>query len=235
MDTKKFLENYVDFMMPNLGFYEQAIYLFLFRHSRLHGRDEIVQAFKALPDRMKLGRSTGKGVGKNTETTSEATIRKNIDNLVEKGYLKVQTTNRGRKFSVVLPDEISGLCINEVPEEAQINIEEIDFFAPENREFILLREENECFYCKCQLSSDNYVMEHVVSRPKGNNSYKNIVASCIDCNNRKGNQDVDDFARGLYRVKILNQQEVEELFQKLDKLRVGELKPQIAIENKTNS
>ena len=70
-------------------------------------------------------------------------------------------------------------------------------------------------------------MEHVVSRPKGTNSYRNIVASCRTCNNKKGPEEVSAFLRNLYRENLLSQEEFQEVLDKLEKLRNGELQPLI--------
>ena len=102
----------------------------------------------------------------------------------------------------------------------------MDFFAvPENRELILEREGHACFYCLRRLNADNYVMEHVSSRPHGGNGYRNIVAACRECNNRKNDMSVEDFLRMLYRETMLNAADFQERLDKLTRLANGELKP----------
>ena len=91
------------------------------------------------------------------------------------------------------------------------DLETEDFFeVEENRERILMREEYCRFYCLRQLNGENYVIEHVVSRPAGNNTYRNVVAACRQCNNRKGSTDVEDLLRTLYRDGFLGEIEVRE-------------------------
>ena len=68
-------------------------------------------------------------------------------------------------------------------------------------------------------------MEHVVSRSNDDNSFRNIVASCRTCNNKKGSEEVSTFVRNLYRNNIVSQNELEECFEKLGKLENGELQP----------
>lgn len=104
----------------------------------------------------------------------------------------------------------------------------MDFFnPPENRRLILKREGNQCFYCLRAVDSSNHVIEHVVSRPAGNHSFRNVVAACRNCNNRKGNQAVETFLRSLYRAQFLDEQEFQDRMIALKKLQDGELKPHI--------
>ena len=64
-----------------------------------------------------------------------------------------------------------------------------------------------------------------MSRPEGDNTYRNLVAACVSCNNRKGNRLVDEFLRGLYRDGYLSSEEFESRLSALQLLRSGELKP----------
>jgi HNH endonuclease len=69
------------------------------------------------------------------------------------------------------------------------------------------------------------VIEHVISRPSGNNSYRNVVAACRDCNNRKGNSEAEDFLRVLFRERFLSNDEFEQRLSHLQRLQAGELRP----------
>ena len=42
MDLEKFMIQFQDYLAPKLDTYEQAIYLYVFRHSRLIGKEETV-------------------------------------------------------------------------------------------------------------------------------------------------------------------------------------------------
>lgn len=90
---------------------------------------------------------------------------------------------------------------------------------------ILKREEWTCFYCLAQLDENNHVIEHVVSRPQGDNSYRNVVAACRRCNNRKSALLAEDFLRSLYRSGILSGDEFAGRISLIAKLSAGELKP----------
>ena len=52
METKQFIEQFQDYLAPKLDAYEQALYLYIFRHSRLLGADEVVVEFKSARRRM---------------------------------------------------------------------------------------------------------------------------------------------------------------------------------------
>ena len=55
MDVKKILEDLQDYLAPKLDTYEQAIYLYILRHSRLQEKKEIVIGFKSARRRMAFG------------------------------------------------------------------------------------------------------------------------------------------------------------------------------------
>lgn len=54
---------------------------------------------------------------------------------------------------------------------------------------VMLRDKFECQYCDVQVSSTNVTMDHVLPLSKGGRtSWDNLVASCQDCNSRKGSK-----------------------------------------------
>lgn len=95
----------------------------------------------------------------------------------------------------------------------------------ENRARILEREGNRCFYCLRQLTDDNHVIEHSTPRPPSNNSYRNVVASCTECNNRKDASSAEDWLRTLYHEGLLDAATFQERQSHLERLRSDELKP----------
>ena len=220
MDVKQVIEDFQDYLAPKLDTYEQAIYLYLFRHSRLQGKDEIVTGFVSARLRMAFG------VGEKGKPMSKNTCYEKLQSLESKGCINIVDKERdGTGIRLLLPSEISGLIPQEQPIQ-ELTLDELDFFnVPENRPAILRREGNKCFYCFRALNSNNYVIEHVTSRPEGNNTYRNVVAACRDCNNRKGNLSADEFLRGLYRRGYLSATDFEARSDALTQLRSGDLKP----------
>lgn len=220
IDLEQVLKDFQDHLAPRLDMYEQAIYLYLFRHTRLVGLEEGVFGFKSARRRMACG------IGEKGKPMSESTAYEKLQSLQQKGCIAILDSNRdGRRIRLILPAEIAGVV---VPPAAVVpaDLEAEDFFeVPENRGRILAREGHRCFYCLRQLTADNYVIEHVLSRPAGDNSYRNVVAACRQCNNRKGSSTAEDWLRTLYREALLEADDFQDRLSHLERLRAGEVKP----------
>jgi hypothetical protein len=105
----------------------------------------------------------------------------------------------------------------------------MDFFeVPENRLLILKRENYRCFYTLARLDEKNFVVDHVVSRPDGNNSYRNVVAASREANNRKGSMPAEDFLRKLFCDGFLSASDLEDRLLQLQRLKAGDFKPSIS-------
>jgi hypothetical protein len=223
MEPKQFIEQFQDYLAPKLDTYEQALYLYIFRHSRLIGTDEVVIGFKSARRRMACG------IGQDGSPMSENTAYEKLRSLQSKGCIEIVSSERtGRRIRLRLPDEIPGIIPPPERLKPPLDIEEMDFFEiPENRALILEREQHHCFYCRRALTAESYVIEHVVSRPAGDNGYRNVVAACRECNNRKNDSSAEDYLRGLYRESFLSSDELQERLLKLGRLKSGELKPMV--------
>lgn len=209
-----------DHLAPRLDVYEQAIYLYLLRHTHVEGKREAVVGFKSA--RKKLAFGTGKA----GTPPSEHVVYEKLRSLEQKGCVKILSSERaGTRVEVFLPTELQGL-LPVATSASAIALEDQDFFSvPENRQLILDREKWRCFYCLAKLDENNHVIEHVVSRPEGDNSYRNVVAACRRCNNRKGALLAEDHLRSIYRDGILSGDEFTVRVSMLAQLRAGELKP----------
>ena len=221
MDIKQILIEFVDHLAPKLDTYEQVIYLYILRHSHLIGSQEVIIGFKSARRKMAFG------IGEKGKPMSENSIYERLRSLESKGCIKViDTVREGSKIRLYLPHEIAGLIPPQSTSSESMSIEEADFFnVPDNRLTILRREDSKCFYCRRDLDSNNYVIEHVVSRPEGDNSYRNIVAACRNCNNRKNDISAEDYLRTLYHESFLSSEELEDRIKALSLLKNGELKP----------
>lgn len=219
-DVEHVLKQIQDHLAPRLDTYEQAIYLYLFRHTRLIGEQEAVFGFKSERKRLACG------IGEKGKPMSESTAYVKLQSLEAKGCISIIDTVRdGRRIAVKLPVEMRGIVPG--PEAATTaDLEAEDFFTvPANRARILDREGYCCFYCLRTLTDENYVIEHTVSRPLGDNSYRNVVASCAECNNRKDAAPAEDWLRTLYREALLDMATFQERLSHLERLRQGGLKP----------
>jgi Fe2+ or Zn2+ uptake regulation protein len=224
MDCEEFLQQFEDDLAPKLDTYEQAIYLYIFRHSRLIDKEEVVIGFKSARRRMACG------VEEHGKPMSDSTAYLKLQSLEEKGCIKVLRSERaGQRMKLFLPKEIPDL-VQSAHEAPLIDLENLDFFDDvENRKLIIERDGNRCFYCLRDIDQHNHVIEHVVSRPEGNNSYRNVVAACRQCNNRKDKSAAEDFLRTLYREGYLNPGELQDRLRHPELLKAGELKPKIAV------
>lgn len=220
IDLHQFFIDFQDHLAPRLDTYEQAIYLYVFRQSRLVGIDEVSIGFKS--ERRRLAT----GVGEGGKPMSEGTAYKKLDSLQQKGCLSIVRTNHtGRVLRLRLPSEIPGV-IREAEPSVELDDEQLDFFeVAENRLRLLAREEFRCFYTLQTLDMNNFIVEHVISRPVGDNSYRNCVAASREANNKKGATSAEDFLRRLYREGYLNETEFQERNLALVQLKAGHLKP----------
>lgn len=69
-----------------------------------------------------------------------------------------------------------------------------------SRKNILLRDRYTCQYCERTGPAGELTMDHVIPRSRGGAStWENLVACCIECNNRKGNRTPDEAGMKLAR------------------------------------
>jgi hypothetical protein len=221
-ELREFFQQFQDYLAPKLDTYEQAIYLYVFRHSRFIGIDEVVVGFKSARKRMAFG------LGQNGTPMSEGSAYQKLKSLQQKGCLTIlRTEHKGTRVRMKLPKEINDLCtMAQLAPTPALDIEEMDFFNDEdNRQAILRREDFRCFYTLKKIDEATFVIDHVISRPNGNNGYRNVVAASREANNHKGAMSADDFIRQLFREGYLSQTEFEDRLRALSDLTKGLLKP----------
>ena len=223
MDPTRFFSDFIDHLAPRLDVYEAAIYLYAVRHSRLVERDEVTVGFKSARTRISCG------IGTAGSAMSEATCYQKLRSLEAKGCITILSSDQtGTRLHPLLPSEIPG-AVPERTSPSVLDPEAFDFFAVDtNRALILEREQHRCFYCLRKIDSRNYVIEHVVSRPVGDNSFRNVVAACRQCNNRKGSASAQDLLRTLYREDFLGSTEFEARLAALESLERGDLRPDLS-------
>lgn len=205
-----------DRLFPELRLdtFEQALYWYLFRKTRLSAAIEATISYAAI--------ETAIGVTKTAAT-------RRLRSLEAKGCIKVVDTGwGGTKVSVSLPAEILGPR-TAISEATPVDIESINFFTePQYREAILRREANACFYCLRKLSRGNNALDHLVPQSDGgNDSYRNVVATCHSCNSSKNATAAEDFLRGLYRSGRLSDTELDQRLRAVEAVKQGELKPDV--------
>lgn len=223
-ELREFFQQFQDHLAPKLDTYEQAIYLYIFRHGRFIDQEEVVIGFKSARVRM----ATGLGVG--GTSMSQGSAYKRLASLEARGCITVvQTEHKGTRIRLHLPKEIAGIVPASQPPPAEIDLESVDFYNDaQNRLAILKRENFRCFYTLKQIDANSFVVDHVISRPGGNNSYRNVVAASREANNRKGATSAEDFVRQLFREGFLSEQELASRLKALTDLRTGALKPSLS-------
>ena len=122
MDTAQFLMHFQDHLAPRLDTYEQAIYLYAVRHSRLLDRSDVVIGFKSA--RTVIAR----GIGKAGSPMSEHVCYEKLRSLEKKGLVQLlRTEHGGTRLRVLLPSEVPGLLPGEMT-AVPPSLEDLDFF-----------------------------------------------------------------------------------------------------------
>ena len=122
IDLSEFITQFQDYLAPKLDMYEHAIYLYIFRHSRLLGLDEVTIGFKSARLQLPMG------VGEAGKFVAENTAYVKLESLRKKGCIQILSTNhKGRVLRLLLPKEIAGVVTLPIAETIEI-LENMDFF-----------------------------------------------------------------------------------------------------------
>lgn len=213
LDLVKTIKEVEDYLISflKLNPYERSLYYHLFRQTRLINKDVISSA-------------------PTTVGLTDFSARKQLRTMDKKGCIKIVEVRRdGLKIKVFLPIEIEGCVVEREVEVKPIDIESINFYSDQKyRATILKRENGECFYCLKKINAENYVLDHLISQMnRGDNSYRNIVAVCHECNSKKAGKNGDDFVRSLYRDGILSEKDLEKRLAMIQQVVDGEIKPEL--------
>jgi hypothetical protein len=212
-----------DLLAPQLNFSlaDRVIYSHLFRHSRLEGKLQLKFSISWL----------ARSVGLSMKFTRD-TVRR----LIARGVLHLVECNCRSQHVVRLrlPLEVKGICAEKIaahrPAPAPrvvINIEEADFLEKQIlRQAIHEREGGRCFYCSRRITHHRRCLDHVVPRAElGQNSYRNLVSCCLECNSQKADRPAEEFLRRLYRERRLSTAELTGRLRALYELAAGKLRP----------
>ncbi len=209
-----------DLLVPRLRLRvaDRAAYCYLLRHSRLEGKLRLRFSMPWL----------ARGI-----CLSSAAARRAVRRLIDQKALRlVECSTAGRVAEVRLPEEILADHPKEIgphaaPAALGVSLEEEDFLrTPALRQAIHAREGGRCFYCLGRLTKTMRCLDHVVARAQfGNNSYRNLVSCCRECNSQKGQCRAEDFLRSLCRDRRLTAAELAGRLRALDDLACGKLPP----------
>jgi 5-methylcytosine-specific restriction endonuclease McrA len=115
--------------------------------------------------------------------------------LTLKGVAQVEEINHSEVHSpsrtLKVPSVIRLLSYRHIPQQTRAL----------SRKNILLRDHNTCQFCGRMLPAAQLTLDHVVPRSRGGRScWENLVASCYNCNNRKGDRTPEEAGLKLVRL-----------------------------------
>ncbi len=220
IDARTAIEQFQDYLAPQLDVYEQAVYLYILRHTRLIGKPRLKVELKTVRNQI------AKGLGRRGSRIGVATCLEKLRSLDAKGCISLSANRASAPtVRVFIPSEMPGL-IECIGGESTADLESMDFFNDAaNRRRVLKREDGRCFYCRRKLSDSNTSIDHVSPHPSGDNGYRNVVASCKRCTNRKGDSSAEDLLRVLFRESIVKADLLSDRLDALQMLREGRLRP----------
>lgn len=205
-----------DLLAPQLELdpWERTLYHHLLRHTRLKG---LVSGLFAVGPLSKV------------LPVSDFKVREVLRSLHAKGCLRIEDRSRnGHLIYVLLPTDIQGLSRPSAA-DPPVDLASLDFFS--GRQYvaaILARENYACFYCLRALTAETCELDHLVPQvEKVDNSYRNVVASCHNCNKAKSSSSAPNFLRGRFRASLLSEQELQNRLSTLEAVQSGSVVPEL--------
>lgn len=217
IDWEQVLADLEDLLFPqmNLDPWERTLYLHLLRHTRMKGLPSGLFAIGPLSNVLPI---------------SDFKVREVLRSLHAKACVRIENRSRiGHLIHVLLPSEIPG-CSRPPAEPATVDLEALDFFSGRRYVLALLaRESSACFYCLRTIAAETCELDHLVPQAERiDNSFKNIVCSCHNCNKAKGSQHAASFIRGRYRANLLSEEELKNRLSTLEAVQSGSLVPGVS-------
>lgn len=216
MDWSKVAADVEDLLAPKLQLdvYERTLYYHMLRHTRLAGKERVIFGLATLASATAM---------------SDWKVREAVRSMNSKGCIKIEDrSTRGHLVHVLLPSELPNLQRAEEGSQT-VDIETLDFFTGRRYLTVLLaREDERCFYCLRRVAPESCVLDHVNPKVSGpDNSYRNIVVACHECNSVKQERNGEDFVRLLYRNGMLSASECQDRLEAVNALHSGRLVPQL--------
>jgi HNH endonuclease len=171
--------------------------MYLFRHSVLAGGTPLVRASTR-------GMQTGviKSASGQSTDMSLRSVRESLSELEKIGAIQKQgePNREGTPYRVFLPEEIE-VCqrtrekLREMSKPVPVKEQDIDYYnIRENRIKIYERDNYKCRHCGKQLTRFTTTLDHVTPVSKGgDNSFENLITSCLDYNSKKNSRPLGDF------------------------------------------
>ena len=216
IDWGQVFADFEDLLFPQLSLdpWERTLYLHLVRHTRMKGLPSGLFAVGPLSRALPI---------------SDFKVREVLRSLHSKSCVRIEDRSRnGHLIHVLLPSEIPGLSLP-TSEPASVDVASLDFFSGRRYVLALLARENSaCFYCLRAITAETCELDHLVPQAeKLDNSFKNVVCSCHNCNKAKGSQQAASFLRDRYRANLLNEEELQNRLSTLEAVQSGSLVPEV--------
>lgn len=204
-----------------LNVIERAVYSHLLRHTRLEGKLRLRFTLPELSRKVRISRGP---------------VRDALHRLAGHGALRfIERSYAGHLIEVRLPAEVPAArrkteTSAQSKPIAEPNLEHTDFLrTPTLRRAIHAREGSKCFYCLRRIPRRTHCLDHVVPRVRsGQNSYRNLVSCCAQCNWQKRDHTAQDFLRELYREERLSRKDLSARLEALRALAAGKLRPRVS-------
>ena len=187
IDITQIIEEFVDYLMPELTPHEASMYVFLLRNSHL----------KSGTNKIRIGQRTiaqKYGRGPKMSVPSRAHITRQIDALEEKSCIRVGDTNReGTLYEILLPAQIP--LVAEKLSISAPDLEEDYYNDAEKRKELYKRDQWICQYCGEKVSTENVTLDHFIPRHSGgSNKRENLRTACLMCNSVKSGKTYEEAA-----------------------------------------
>ena len=196
INVAQIIEQFVDYLMPELTPRESSMYIFLLRNSFL--RDS--------KNKIRMGQKTiaklyGRGV--KDSVISGRYLVKSINDLEKKGCVRIGDTNReGTLYEIFLPEQIP-LVIEKLSVSIP-NSEEDYYNDSEKRKELYERDQWICQYCGEKVSTENITLDHFIPRHAGgSNKKENLRTACLMCNSVKSGKTYEEAA--VYLLKSIQE------------------------------
>lgn len=206
LELPDIIRDIVDLLFPNIGPYEAAFYMWLFRKSILETGNAYTRVgVRPLQTGVVQSAYAGSnsGGGGSVAQISYAKVSDTLKNLESFGAIRKENDpNRdGTLYRVMLPEEIEACqqYRHKINKENSVSAKIVDLTADyynvrENRLKVYEKDDYKCKYCDKQLTRFTATLDHIKPVAEGgDNGLENLVTACLDCNSRKNSKPLGDF------------------------------------------